>query len=109
VSAADLAVDVLVALGVAGAVASAVGVLVMRDVYDRLHYAMALTAVPPFLIALAVLVEEGWTAPGVNALLAASFLFALNPASAIAIARAARSRRLGQAGPTARERQERRR
>ncbi len=103
-----LAVDVLVGLGVAGMLLCALGVLAMRTVYDRLHYATALTAVPPLLIAVAVLVEEGWTVSGVNALVAAAFLFLLNPAAAVAIARAARARQLGQVKPTVREKDENR-
>jgi len=86
-------IGVLVGLGVAGELLCCLGLVVMRDVYDRLHYAMASTAVPPFLIAAAVLVEEGWTQPGINALVVAIVLFVLNPILAHATARAARSRR----------------
>lgn len=101
----QLTVDVLVVVGVAGAVLSTFGVAVTRTVFDRLHYAMALTTVPPLLVAVAVLVWEGWTASGLGALVAAGFMFVLNPAAAIAVARAARARRLGQVGPTERERE----
>jgi len=66
---------------------------VMRDVYDRLHYAMAASAVPPLLVAAAVLVEEDWTQPSINALVIAVALFLVNPVAAHATARAARSRR----------------
>jgi multisubunit Na+/H+ antiporter MnhG subunit len=89
----ELIVDVLVGLGVAGAVLSTFGVVVMRSVFDRLHYAMALSTIPPLLVAVAVLVWEGWTASGLGALVAAAFMFVLNPAAAIAVARAARARR----------------
>jgi monovalent cation/proton antiporter MnhG/PhaG subunit len=92
----DLAVDVLVAAGVVGELLCCVGLLRMRNVFDRLHYVMASTTVPPFLIAAAVLVEEGWTQPGINALLIALLLFCANPVLATATARAARARRLGQ-------------
>jgi multisubunit Na+/H+ antiporter MnhG subunit len=106
VSATQLSVDVLVATAVAGVLLSAIGVLATRTIYDRIHYATALTAVPPTLLAVAVLVAEGWTAPGIGALMAAAFLFVLNPAAAIAIARTARARRLGQVRPTVREKEE---
>lgn len=102
----ELAVDVLVILGVAGAVLSAFGVVAMRTVYDRLHYSMALTTIPPLLVAVAVAVWEGWTAGGLGALVAAILLFVLNPVAALAVARAARARRLGEPGPTASERQQ---
>jgi len=93
VSARDLVLGVLVGLGVAGELLCCVGLVVMRNVYDRLHYAMAATTVPPFLIAAAVIVEEAWTQPGINALVVAAALFLLNPVLAHATARAARSRR----------------
>ncbi len=92
-SARDLVLGVLVGLGVAGELLCCVGLVVMRNVYDRLHYAMAATTVPPFLIAAAVIVEEAWTQPGINALVVAAALFLLNPVLAHATARAARSRR----------------
>ena len=92
----DLAIDVLVGAGVAGELLCCVGLVLMRNVFDRLHYAMASTAVPPFLIAAAVVVEEDWTQPGINALLIAVALFLINPVLATATARAARARHFGQ-------------
>ena len=89
----DISVDVLVVLAVAGELLCCAGLVVMRNVYDRLHYAMAGTTVPPFLLAGAVIVEEGWTQPGINALVVAVVLFVVNPVLAHAAARAARSRR----------------
>ncbi|MFL5969815.1 MAG: monovalent cation/H(+) antiporter subunit G [Gaiellaceae bacterium] len=85
--------DLLIVLGVVGEVLCCVGLVVMRDVYDRLHYAMAASAVPPFLIAAAVIVEEDWTQPGLNALLIAVALFLVSPVLAHATARVARTRR----------------
>jgi monovalent cation/proton antiporter MnhG/PhaG subunit len=95
VTAQDLALGLLVGAGVTGELVCCIGLLVMRDVFDRLHYAMAATTVPPFLIAAAVIVEESWTQPAINALVIAAALFLLNPALANATARAARARRLG--------------
>jgi monovalent cation/proton antiporter MnhG/PhaG subunit len=96
VTAHDLAIDVLVAAGVAGELLCCLGLLLMRNVFDRLHYAMASTTLPPFLLAAAVVVEEDWTQPGINALLVAVALFVINPVLATATARAARVRRFGQ-------------
>jgi multicomponent Na+:H+ antiporter subunit G len=93
VSAHNLFLGVLVGLGVAGELLCCLGLVVMRNVYDRLHYAMAATTVPPLLIAAAVIVEEGWTQPGINAVVVAVALFLINPVLAHATARAARSRR----------------
>jgi len=87
--AADLAVDVLLALGVAAELLCVAGVLVMRTTLDRLHYAAACTTVPAFLILAAVLVREHLTAAGIEAIAAVALLFLLNPAVVITTARAA--------------------
>ena len=92
----DVAIDVLVVAGVVGELLCCLGLVLMRNVFDRLHYVMAATTVPPFLIAGAVVVEEDWTQPAINALLIAVALFVTNPVLASATARAARARRLGQ-------------
>jgi monovalent cation/proton antiporter MnhG/PhaG subunit len=87
--ASDLAVDVLLALGVAAELLCVAGVLVMRTTLDRLHYAAASTTVPAFLILAAVLVREHLSAGGIEAIAAVALLFLLNPAVVITTARAA--------------------
>jgi multicomponent Na+:H+ antiporter subunit G len=89
----DLVLGILIGLGVGGELLCCVGLVVMRDVYSRLHYAMAASTVPPFFVAAAVIVERGWTQPGINALALAAALFLVSPVAAHATARAARSRR----------------
>ena len=86
----DLAVDVLLGLGVAGELLCVAGVLVMRTTFDRLHYASAATSVPAFLILAATLVREHVTAGGIEAIAAVGLLFLLNPAVVLATATAAR-------------------
>jgi monovalent cation/proton antiporter MnhG/PhaG subunit len=88
--ASDLAIDVLLALGVATELLCVAGVLVMRTTFDRLHYAAAATTVPAFLVLAAVLVREHLSAGGLQALVAVLLLFLLNPALVIATAQAAR-------------------
>ena len=88
--ASDLAVDVLLGLGVAGELLCVAGVLVMRTTFDRLHYASAATTVPALLILAATLVREHLTAGGLQAIAAVGFLFLLNPAVLLATAMAAR-------------------
>ena len=87
--AADLAVDVLLALGVAAELLCVAGVVVMRTTLDRLHYAAACTTVPAFLILAAILVREHLTSGGIEAIAAVALLFLLNPAVVITTARAA--------------------
>jgi multisubunit Na+/H+ antiporter MnhG subunit len=89
-SASDLAVDVLLGLGVAGELVCVAGVLVMRTTFDRLHYASAATSVPAFLVLAAALVKEHVTAGGLEAIAAVGLLFLLNPAVLLATAMAAR-------------------
>ena len=86
----DIAVDVLLALGVAGELLCVAGVLAMRTTFDRLHYASAATSVPAFLVLAAVLVREHLTAGGLEAIAAVGLLFLLNPAVLLATAMAAR-------------------
>jgi multisubunit Na+/H+ antiporter MnhG subunit len=87
--AADLAVDLLLGLGVAAELLCVAGVLVMRTTLDRLHYAAATTTVPAFLILAAILVREHLSAGGIEAIAAVALLFFLNPALVITTARAA--------------------
>lgn len=87
----DIAVDILLALGVAAELLCVAGILVMRTTLDRLHYAAATTTVPAFLILAAVLVREHLSAGGIEAIAAVALLFLFNPALVITIARAAYS------------------
>jgi monovalent cation/proton antiporter MnhG/PhaG subunit len=104
-SAAELAVAVLLALGVAVTWLSCLGVLLMRDPYDRLHYTGPASALAPVLIAAAVVVEERLSAAGVKALLVALVLVTINPVLGHATARAARIREHGQWAVTDAERE----
>jgi monovalent cation/proton antiporter MnhG/PhaG subunit len=87
---ANVAVDVLLGVGVVLELACCVGVLVMRTVYDRLHYASAALSVPAFLVLAAVLVREHVSSGGLEAIAAVALLFLLYPVLLTATARAAR-------------------
>jgi multisubunit Na+/H+ antiporter MnhG subunit len=89
-AASDLAVDVLLGVGVGAELLCVAGVLVMSTTLDRLHYAAAATTVPAFLILLATLIREHLSAGGLQAIAAVGLLFLINPALVIATARAAR-------------------
>lgn len=95
----DVAVDVLLGLGVAGELLCVAGVVVMRTTFDRLHYAAAGTTVPAFLVLAAVLVREHLSAGGLQAIAAVAFLFLLNPVLVITTARAARRIDYGSVAP----------
>lgn len=86
----NIAVDVLLGLGVALELLCVVGVVVMRDTFDRLHYVGAATTVPAFLIVAAVLCREHLSSGGIQALVAVGLMFFLFPVLLTATARAAR-------------------
>jgi monovalent cation/proton antiporter MnhG/PhaG subunit len=87
---ANVAVDVLLAAGVAAELLCVVGVVLMRTVYARLHYAAAATTVPAWLVLAAVIVREHVSSGGLQAIGAVAILFLLNPLLVMATARAAR-------------------
>ena len=87
---------VLLAFGVGVTLLSCLGVLVMRDPYDRLHYTGPAAVLAPVAIAAAVVLEEQLSAAGIKALLVALVLVATNPVLGHATARAARIRQFGE-------------
>ena len=95
-SARDLAVVALLVLGVGITLLSCVGVLVMRNPYDRLHYTAPAAVLAPVAIAAAVVLEERLSAAGIKAVLVALVLVATNPVLGHATARAARIRQFGE-------------
>lgn len=93
-SARDLIEYVLLALGVGIEVLCALGVLVMRNVYDRLHYVGA-AAFGVLLVALAVLVRDSFSLIADKALLVAVLVLTTGPIMSHATARAVRVREHG--------------
>jgi multicomponent Na+:H+ antiporter subunit G len=91
-----LLVAALLVVGVGVTLACCIGVLVMRDAYDRLHYTAPATTIAPLAIAAAVVLEERLSAAGIKALLVALALLVTNPVLTHATARAARIRQLGE-------------
>ena len=89
-SARDLTIDVLLAIGVGCQLMCSLGVLVARNAYDRLHYAGAATTVGPLCIGIAILVRESVSGGGIQTIVTVLLLFLLNPVLVIATARAAR-------------------
>ncbi len=90
-----IAATVLLVVGVGVELACCVGVLVMRDVYDKLHYTAPATTLGAFAIAGAVLLRESIVQFGIKTILVTLALLITNPVLTHAIARAARIRRFG--------------
>lgn len=91
----DAFVDVLLALAVLLVLASSLGVLLMRDVYQKLHFLTPVAIVAPVLVALAVLVQEGYSQKTVQTWLTLFFLVVASPLVSHATIRAARIRDAG--------------
>jgi multisubunit Na+/H+ antiporter MnhG subunit len=79
VSAANLAVDVLLIVGVGLEAACVLGVVIMPTTFDRLHFVGAATTVPAFCILAAVLCREHVSAGGIEAIAAVALVFLLFP------------------------------
>ena len=91
----DVAVAVLLALGVGAALISAVGLLASWSPYDQLHFTGPATVISPIAVAAAVLVEEPLSSAGIKAVLVALVMVATGPVLIHATARAARIRERG--------------
>jgi monovalent cation/proton antiporter MnhG/PhaG subunit len=88
---ANVAVDILLALGVAAELLCCIGLVVMRTTADRLHYASAGYTVGPFLILAAILVREQLSSIGLDSLAFVAVVFVPAPILVHATARAIRA------------------
>jgi monovalent cation/proton antiporter MnhG/PhaG subunit len=95
-------VAALLIVGVAVELLCCLGVLVMRGPYARLHYT-APAGVGALLLAIAVLVRQGFSLIGDQALLLAVFVLVSAPVLTHVTARAARIRELGDVAERDRE------
>ena len=92
----DILVAVLLILGVGIELVCCLGVLVMRGVYDRLHYTGP-ASFGAVLIAAAVVIREGVLSQiGAKAVLIAVVLLVVSPVLVHVTARAARLRERGE-------------
>jgi monovalent cation/proton antiporter MnhG/PhaG subunit len=92
----DVIVALLLGLGVAAALLSCAGVLLMGNALDRLHFTAPAATVSPVLFAAAVLVEAPLSSAGVKAVLIALLVIVTTPVLTHATARAARVREHGE-------------
>jgi len=87
-TASSIAVAILLSFGVAVELCCCVGVLVMDDAFDKLHYLGPATIVGPGAIAAAIVVRESFSQAGVKALLVVGLLIVASPILSHATARA---------------------
>jgi multicomponent Na+:H+ antiporter subunit G len=57
---ATIAMEVLLAIAVISALLSTLGMVLMKDFFERLHYMSTLTTISSFCLLMAVVIEEGW-------------------------------------------------
>jgi multisubunit Na+/H+ antiporter MnhG subunit len=88
-------VDAFLAVAVVSGVFGALGVLLMGDPYERLHYLAAPATVGAFALAGAVIAQEGFGQAGFTALLIVAVMLFVNAVLSHATARAARVRQHG--------------
>ena len=93
-SARHVVATVLLIAGVGLELVSVIGVLIMRDVYDRLHY-VGLAGYGALLIGISVLVRESWSLIGDKALATGAVLVVIGPVLVHTTARSFRNRKRG--------------
>jgi multisubunit Na+/H+ antiporter MnhG subunit len=91
----DVFSDIFLGLAVVIVLASSVGVLVMRDAYQKLHFVTPAALVAPALVALAVMVQRGVYEMTGWSFLALLFLVIFGPYLSHATVRAIRVRETG--------------
>ena len=97
----EILADVLLGLAVLIVLASSVGILVMRDAYQKLHYVTPAALVAPLIVGLAVLAQSGLTENTVQTWLALLFIMIASPFLSHATIRAVRIREKGDWRPGA--------
>jgi multisubunit Na+/H+ antiporter MnhG subunit len=91
----DVLAAVLLGLAVLTVAGASLGVLLMRDAYQKLHYVTPAALVAPALVALAIAVRMGVSENTGETLLALAFMVLSGPFLAHATMRAIRVRETG--------------
>lgn len=94
-SAATIAVEVLVWGAVATCLVCCLGMVVMKDFFERLHYMATVSTVATVALLAAIIIEQGWGQAAIKMTLIVVVLFLMNAVLTHATARAARVRELG--------------
>lgn len=87
--------DILLGLAVALVLASCLGLVLMADVYQKVHFVTPISLIAPALVAVAVFVQMGLTENTGETLLALLFIMIAGPFLSHATVRAARIRERG--------------
>jgi monovalent cation/proton antiporter MnhG/PhaG subunit len=95
VSSASIAVEVALAVGIFTALLCCLGVAVMKNPYERMHFMAPVSTVSAAAVLIALVIQEGWGQAVIKMSLILLVLFLTNAVLAHATARAARVRELG--------------
>jgi multisubunit Na+/H+ antiporter MnhG subunit len=91
-----IATDVLVVFATLVLLLSVTGLFAMRDAVDKLHYVGPATTLAPLALALAIVIEDGFTSQaGLKSLVVAIAIAATSPIVTYATLRAIQTRDLG--------------
>lgn len=90
-----IAVDIFLGVAVAVVLASSAGILVMRDVYQKLHYVTPIALVAAPCVGLAILIQSGWSSSSAQTWLTVLFVVIASPFLSHATIRSARIRQTG--------------
>lgn len=88
----QLIIDVLLGIGVASALLSSIALLVMKDLYERMHYLSPPATITIMCFTAAVLVDKHFSQAGIKATIIMVVLLLMNAILTHATARAARTR-----------------
>ncbi len=91
----EIIVYLLLGLAVLIVLVSSAGILIMRDSYQKLHYVTPVAVVAPVVVAVAILIQSGFTENSVMTWLALAFMIGGGPVLTHATIRAARIRAEG--------------
>lgn len=100
------AIWALLIAGMGAFLLTSIGLLFIKDVYERIHYTYPAATIGIVCIVAAIVMEKSVSQAGIKAILTGLVLFWANPALSHAIARAARVRRLGDWKPAPDEKME---
>jgi monovalent cation/proton antiporter MnhG/PhaG subunit len=95
VSAGTIAVEVLLAVAVGSAGICCIGLVAMKDLYERLHYMSTVSTISIGCVLAAVVIEQGWGQAAIKTSLIVLVMLIMNAVLTHATARAARIRTLG--------------
>ena len=94
-SAADIAVAACLAVCVLSALICCLGIVVIKDFFERLHFMSTVTTISAFALLAAVVVKEGWGQAAIKTILTFMVLLLINAVLTHVTARAKRVREHG--------------